>query len=217
MFRWIKGSCKSLKVEYRNLKDRIRNNLHSEGTINKNLSQNLPTPSAPSFVQQTQLKKQQQSPTEIWRTRPRTTTHLEWITVWSSGVFFRGTSRDILENSTPDVDGCFSGTLSETNRKCAEPCGGLSALLLLLLLQVGWRFPVWCHATLLYIKACGDSLLSYIGMHKTLPHFYFDIFFFFDPHLSPPGIFSLICFHQKCTGYLLLLFKLFQSIYVLNV
>lgn len=119
-------------------------------------------------------------------------------------VFFPGT---FLEKSTLD-DRLLSGTLSETNRKCAEPCEGLSAPLLLL--QVGWRFPVWCHATLLYIEACGDALLSYIGMHKTLPHFYF-LHFFFEPHLLLESQFFLICFHQKCTGYLFW-FQFFSSI-----
>lgn len=70
-------------------------------------------------------KTKQRSPTEIWRTRRRTTRsrrntfHVDYS--WSSGVFFCGTSRDILENSARDVDQWFSGTLSETNRKCAEP------------------------------------------------------------------------------------------------
>ena len=95
---------------------------------------------------------------------------------------------------------CF-GTLSETNRKCAEPCGGLCAPLLL---QMGRRFPVWCHATL-YIKACGDSLLSLLACTR----YYLIFIYTFSPIFGPCLLFLDLrfCFHQKCTGYLLL-FKL---------
>lgn len=57
-------------------------------------------------------------------------------------------------------------------------------------------------------------LLSYIGMHKTLPHLSFLHFYFSSPHLLL--LEAEFCFHQKCTGDSTS-FQLFSSISVLNV
>ena len=100
----------------------------------------------------------------------------------------------LWKNSAADVDRCFFFQAPYQNRTGSVP----SLVEDYLLLQSGWRFPVRRHATLLYIKACGDSLLSYIGMHKTLPHSYFLHLLLLWPLIfSPPGNFFSHLFSPK--------------------
>lgn len=77
------------------------------------------------------------------------------------------------------------------------PGGEWSALLLLLLHQVGWRSPVWCHATLLYIKACGDSSLLYRHAHGITSFLFGLCFLSRFLHLPLLDSSPVICFFTK--------------------